>query len=220
MLKNNKEDIWGEGGGFAEGAQGAVPDEELYTVKADGKEFQMTMDELLQAAAKGVMYDQMQIENENIANSEEVKLFEKLEAMTGLSRERLGAFLENCIKTAMIHNRKCELIEEGAAEDWADKIASLEFDRDMGLGNSSEGDGMQRLLAAYPDAKNLPDSVRERIDGGEDPLFAYQQFLIDEKEKALKNLQVQSKNKEKFMGSVKGRQARSEDELSRILMES
>ena len=220
MLKNNKEDIWGEGGGFAEGAQGAAADEELYTVKADGKEFEMTMDELLQAAAKGVMYDQMQIENENIANSEEVKLFEKLEAMTGLSCERLGAFLENCIKTAMIHNRKCELIEEGAAEDWADKIASLEFERDMGAVNSGEGDGMQRLLAAYPDAKNLPDSVKERIDGGEDPLFAYQQFLIDEKEKALKNLQVQSKNKEKFMGSVKGRQARSEDELSRILMES
>ena len=220
MLKNNKEDIWGEGGDFAEGAQGVAPDEELYTVKADGKEFHMTMEELLQAAAKGVKFDQMQIENENIANSDKVKLFERLKVMTGLSCERLGAFLENCIRTAMIHNRKCELIEEGAAEDWADRIADLEFERDMGAASSGEADGMQRLLAAYPDAKNLPDSVRERIEVGEDPLFAYQRFLIDEKEKALKNLQVQSKNKEKFMGSVKGRQARAEDELSRILMES
>ncbi len=75
-------------------APASAPAEEKYTVKYNGKEVDLTLDELKTRAQMGMNYDHVKAENDRIKNSQLYKTIRRMAQQEGISPEEYGKRLE------------------------------------------------------------------------------------------------------------------------------
>jgi len=142
------------------------------TVKYNGEQMEISLEEAVVLAQKGMNYDHVVAERDS-KYKRELDVLERYAAMSGLSRDEYVRRLE----------------EEGKMADAGKDVQ-----------------GMQELYAAYPSLRDaeLPDTVELAIQGGENPLRAYQSHRIEELTRLLADEERKEALRARALGSVRG----------------
>lgn len=163
--------------------------------------------------------------------SPERDFVERMAAQAGMD---VDAFLQDggrMLAERQIQARTVQLMDQGMEESMARHVAELETEREAAnnAGNirksmESRAQDVQRQTEAqiranveefarkFPDVKELPDEVVKEVEKtGATPVVAYQNYLLEQKEKELAALRQAEKNKKQTTGSVKGTPKGAED---------
>ena len=177
---------------------------EAYTVKHNGQEYAMTLPELITSAQKGMDYDRIRAERDQLKNGDEVRMIDAMAQERGISRKALLSEFAQSRKEKTIEKLAQQLASEGMPVEEAHKAAEENYalgEEDARMRAAQER-GFYELLAAYPQLSELPKSVALAIARGETPLSAYRSFLLEEKEAENRRLSQALLNRETAAGSV------------------
>lgn len=163
--------------------------------------------------------------------SPERDFVERMAAQAGMD---VDAFLQDggrMLAERQIQARTVQLMDQGMEESMARHVAELETEREAAnnaenvrKSMESRAQDVQRQTEAqiranveefarkFPDVKELPDEVVKEVEKtGATPVVAYQNYLLEQKEKELAALRQAEKNKKQTTGSVKGTPKGAED---------
>lgn len=139
-----------------------------------------------------------------------------LAKMANMSVTDYLAMVENAAIENQINSRVQQLINQDVSEDLAGYIAKIEQENEKFKRSEQEAKErsardrdvkaqIEAFNRLYPDVRELPKEVIEDINKtGSSPVEAYQRYLLDSKERELKVLKQEKKNKMTTPGAVKG----------------
>jgi hypothetical protein len=188
-----------------------------FKVKFNHEEKELTYDEAIQYAQKGMNYDRIYPEYEKLRNNPHLSYLEQKAQRLGMSVEQL---IENDRKYEE-QQKLNELIQQNIPEEYAKKL--LEHDKVMKEYQTEkqtreQTEAKQKMFAefleAYPEFydpnKSLPPEVQAEISKGRHPIDAYVRYenklLKEQLQGAQKQQQTQEaneKNAASSTGSVK-----------------
>lgn len=205
------------------------PAEPSYQIKYNGQVMQLPVSQLTVLAQKGMNYDHVAGQLQELRRGELATL-DELAMMAGMDRRQ---YIEALRKTAQ-DQRVHELVEDGATEEMARRMVEMqERDRrDRAQREAQERqqqvaarqrDGFLELIRAYPDVPDtLPETVVRAIQEGARPVEAYRQYLYERQQTELEGLRRQLQEKEQArkkaeenrmadIGSIRGDAAEDQD---------
>lgn len=189
----------------------AEPAPATVKVKHLGQEMELSMEELIANAQKGLDYDHIRTERDNL--KPEIELLDQLAKAAGMSRGDYVAAVRKHQEDAQIAAQ----MQRGIPEDVARRLQALE-----GAQRQREAEDQARAAAqarnrdlaafvkAYPDVTEFPEEVVAAIAQGEKPLAAYQAYENKQLKAKLAAYQKNEENKQKTAGSMKGSGASEE----------
>ncbi len=165
-------------------------------------------------------------------------LIEKLAAQTGMDVDAFMQQAEASVLEGQISSRMQQLMEQGLESGMARHVAELEvrkkaLENEQAMTQARAGgaaDEAQRRKAIFdaqvrefeqrfPDVKEPPDEVFEEMrTTGASPVVAYQNYLLQQKERELLQARQAQKNREQTTGNVKGQNIEPEDPFVAELM--
>ena len=165
----------------------------------------MSIEEAITLAQKGMNYDHLKGDYENLKNSDELKLLNELAAENGLKsgKEYLAQVREKA-RQEKLAKRIDELETEGVPSEHAKKMAELE----MGQPQAKEPSPFLELFKKYPetqawdDLSKFPDEVREAVKNGENPVVAYAEHKARQALAERDQLLAKERAKEQTTGSL------------------
>lgn len=185
---------------------------ETHKIKYNGKEMELSYDELIANAQKGMNYDHILSERDSLKNSETNKLLNELAKENGMKPEEFLANLRDSKVNEKIANRAKELEAEGMKPEHAKKMAELELKQPTQAKEPDEVKVLESefktLHSEFPetqDFKELSDFPKEvitLIQQGKSPLVAYTKFKMDEMKRNAEIEKNDLKNKLKDTGSL------------------
>lgn len=197
-------------------------------IKYNGAEEEIDLatqrDEVIALIQKGKNYDHLVKERDDLRNSEEIKFLNELAKEANVDPKEFIKQVRKDRENLKIQTRKQELMDEGMSEQHALYTAQLELKASaMPQAEKAEpqadgAKGFLDLLTKYPETgkfktlDDFPESVAKSIREGENPLVAYQQYLIDQKEADRLKLEQAQKNKERDLGSMKSGKEEEKDD--------
>lgn len=196
--------------GSEDGAQ-----EETFTVKYNGEEKQLSREELITAAQKGLNYDKVKSKLDSFESGNVYKAMKAGADKAGMTMDAYAAYLlENSEADAQL-DAETEIRNKypGAPADMIKELASLRRKEAGGKQQSSEQSAEQKawaqVLQEYPDLKidQIPEDVQEDVKNGVSPLLAMKNHEIRElkqQKKAEAVREKNEKNKKASVGSVTG----------------
>lgn len=208
----------------------APPEAPVYKVKHLGQEIELTQEQLIVNAQKGLDYDRIRADRDTIKNSKQLKLIQDLAKESGYDNvdEFVDEFYNN-LEQSKIQNRADQLVmERGIDLDVAVEMAEMEIENERlktvqvkpvtyEAPVNPMVSGFEELFKKHPEIKtqyagydDLPMEFRAKISQGDDPVNAWTQYIIDTKDKQLQEahqaliaLQNNNKNRQKATQSVK-----------------
>ncbi len=226
-------------------AQEKTEDTQLFKVKHLGQEIELTMEQMIENAQKGLDYDRIRQDRDTLKSSRKIQLLEDLAKDSGY--EDVDAFVENFYEN-LEESRVIERAEQLSAErgidfETAAEIAKMERENEKLKKTMQEAEKVKAksadrqkqavndfnaLFSKFPEIKEqytsfdkLPESFRQKISQGEQPLLAWNNYLLElkdmelkQKEKELETVKNNQKNKKRSTGSAKGAgQAKETDDF-------
>lgn len=170
-----------------------------------GKERELTDEELLSYAQKGLNYDHVASERDRLRDAPEIRAIEKLAAASGMDRAR---FLEALEESARRKEEQA-LVERGATPELAERMIRLEREsRERAVREAEQArehrrrEAFQAFVKEYPDVTKFPDEVAEAIAGGETPLNAYRAYEVRQLKGRLATLEHKEQSRKKAIGAI------------------
>ena len=228
-----------------EQGEAQTEDTQLFKVKHLGQEIELTMEQMIENAQKGLDYDRIRQDRDTLKGSRKLQLLEDLAKDSGY--EDVDAFVENFYEN-LEESRVIERAEQLSAErgidfETATEIAKMERENEKLKKTMQEAEKVKAksadqqkqavndfnaLFAKFPEIKEqytsfdkLPESFRQKVAQGEQPLLAWNNYLLElkdmelkQKEKELEIVKNNQKNKKRSVGSAKGAgQAKETDDF-------
>ena len=198
-----------------------------FVVKHNGKELELSREELIANAQKGLDYDRIREDREALRNAREIQVIDRLARQNGMNREEYLQSIEANLQNAAIETREAAYLEQGIDPAAARRLAEAEVKAEMletavktQEQERQERDSFEAKMKQdieefdrlYPDVKDLPPEVIDEISGtGKTPVIAYGEYILRQKEKEimekeaeLERVRQEEKNKNTTPGSVKG----------------
>lgn len=185
---------------------------ETHKIKYNGKEMELSYDELIANAQKGMNYDHILSERDSLKNSETNKLLTEIAKENGLKPEEFLASLKESKTNEKIMNRAKELEAEGMKPEHAKKMAELELKQPTQAKEPDEvkllENEFKTLHQEFPETKDFkelsdfPKEVIELIKQGKSPLVAYAKYQMEEMKKNAEIEKNNLKNTLKDTGSL------------------
>lgn len=226
-------------------AQTEKKDTQLFKVKHLGQEIELTMEQMIENAQKGLDYDRIRQDRDTLKSSRKLQLLEDLARDSGY--DDVDAFVDNFYEN-LEESRVIERAEQLSAErgidfETAAEIAKMERENEKLKKTMQEAEKVKAksadqqkqavndfnaLFAKFPEIKEqytsydkLPESFRQKVAQGEQPLLAWNNYLLElkdmelkQKEKELEIVKNNQKNKKRSVGSAKGAgQAKETDDF-------
>lgn len=226
-------------------AQEKTEDAQLFKVKHLGQEIELTMEQMIENAQKGLDYDRIRQDRDTLKSSRKMQLLEDLARDSGY--DDVDAFVENFYEN-LEESRVIERAEQLSAErgidfETAAEIAKMERENEKLKKTMQEAEKVKAksadrqkqavndfnaLFSKFPEIKEqyasfdkLPESFRQKVAQGEQPLLAWNNYLLElkdmelkQKEKELETVKNNQKNKKRSVGSAKGAgQAKETDDF-------
>ena len=176
-------------------------------VKHLGQEMELSMDELIANAQKGLDYDHVREERDQLRQSPEISLLDRLSKAAGMTRSEYVAAVEQRQKEQEIAAQ----MQRGIPEEAARRLQKLEEAETRREAEERAREAAQvrnqdlmDFIKAYPDVQEFPEEVLAAISKGEKPLYAYQAYENRQLKTKLAAFQKNEENKQKTAGSMKG----------------
>ena len=173
---------------------------EVYSVKYNGREMSLTLDELKTNAQKGLNYDHVKGELEGIKASPMMKMLEKLSAEKQMTKEEFVMSLqENSLAL-----RRDALVNMGLSPNEAEKIAKLEA-RDERLSFEKQKDKpYEEFAARFPEVKpeDIPNQVWQEFERCGSLVAAYISYENKRLTEKIAMLEKNEENKQKLIGKT------------------
>ena len=228
-----------------EQGEAQTEDTQLFKVKHLGQEIELTMEQMIENAQKGLDYDRIRQDRDTLKSSRKMQLLEDLARDSGY--DDVDAFVENFYEN-LEESRVIDRAEQLSAERGIDfltaaEIAKMERENEKLKKTMQEAEKVKirnadqqkqavndfnALFAKFPEIKEqytsfdkLPESFRQKVAQGEQPLLAWNNYLLElkdmelkQKEKELEIVKNNQKNKKRSVGSAKGAgQAKETDDF-------
>ena len=228
-----------------EQGEAQTEDTQLFKVKHLGQEIELTMEQMIENAQKGLDYDRIRQDRDTLKSSRKMQLLEDLARDSGY--DDVDAFVENFYEN-LEESRVIDRAEEIAAKrgidfETAAELAKAERENEKLKQKMQEAEKVKAksadqqkqavndfnaLFAKFPEIKEqytsfdkLPESFRQKVAQGEQPLLAWNNYLLElkdmelkQKEKELEIVKNNQKNKKRSVGSAKGAgQAKETDDF-------
>lgn len=196
------------------------PDAKL-KLKYNGEEKEITTEEAITLAQKGMNYDHIKSELETIKNSEEAKILSELAKENGFktSAEYLQSVRDQA-RQEKISKRAVELENDGVPADHAKRMAELELAAPQASAQPDPSPFLD-LFKKYPETQNwkgleeFPKEVADAIKAGENPVVAYADYkvkqVLSEKERLAADLDA----KQRTTGSLTTQATETEPDVFR-----
>jgi len=185
------------------------PSEQLIKVKYNGKEMEIPISEVTALVQKGMNYDHIKEEADNLKNSKALKAIDIYAKQNGIDRDAYAEYL-------MAEAEKSEQLKyeaEGIPTEFAKKMAETEKNaatmaEKLKVYEEKEAKGKQWTdFYAVDDYKSidvnkLPQEVLDAVAKGETPLNAYRAWELQDVKNKLKTIEQAQRTKEKSVGSA------------------
>lgn len=167
--------------------QQPAPKNDKLKVKFNGEEKEVSIEEAITLAQKGMNYDHVKGELDNLKNSEEVKTLAELAKENGFKtgKEYLDHIRENA-RQAKVNEIFEQLKAEGVPEAYAKELAEAK----VAAPKQKEPDTSPFLelfkkfpeTAEWKDLDAFPTEVRDAVKNGENPVVAYSLYKAQQAE--------------------------------------
>lgn len=211
----------------AEDAQKAGISPQTVKLKYNGEEKEISMEEAIQLAQKGMNYDHVKQELENYRNGKqsEVPIIAEYARASGMEYNAYLAMLEKNARGYAVEQEREQIQNQypDADEDFINELAEAraklkEQERRQTEDETRKAETDKRLKPwrdfskRYPDvdAGALPEEVIHAIRDGATPIDAYQVHLIAQLEHEKQTAEQNALNKARAVGSAKGDAAEKE----------
>lgn len=207
----------GEGG--SEGSKTSEPEKptgsqaQTITVKYNGETRELTVEEAVTLAQKGLDYDKVRGERDELRNGRANRIIGEYARENSMSVEQYLQFLEDGQKTKML-NREMDALSakhpdapEAVLREMAEmRIAAREKDAAAEAAEKKNREDSERqkpwadLLREFPEirkAEDLPEDVLADIQSGLTPVDAMRRHQIKEKDREITELKAKLEAKEK-----------------------
>lgn len=184
-------------------------EDELYSVKYNGKEVNLTLSELKTNAQKGLNYDHIKGELENMKNSPERELLKRLSGEKNMGvLDYLNSLLEAGEK-----EKVNSLMKKGLSEEDAKRFVSLEREEKLKKTKEDSDKPFLDFAKAYPDVdpKTIEKSVWEEFSKSGDLITAYIKNENRQLKEKLLAIEKNAENEKKSVGSLKSGSAAHHD---------
>ena len=228
-----------------EQGEAQTEDTQLFKVKHLGQEIELTMEQMIENAQKGLDYDRIRQDRDTLKGSRKLQLLEDLAKDSGYEDvdEFVENFYENLEESRVIERAEQLSAERGIDFETAAEIAKMERENEKLKKTMQEAEKLKAksadqqkqavndfnvLFSKFPEIKEqytsfdkLPESFRQKVAQGEQPLLAWNNYLLElkdmelkQKEKELEIVKNNQKNKKRSVGSAKGAgQAKETDDF-------
>ncbi len=206
--------------GEAEGQTEQAPsqEEEGFEIVYNGQKMKLSRQEMITAAQKGMNYDHVYGELQQLRQAPEFALLDRYAAQNGMNRQQYMQALAQ----AETDRRVQQEVEKGVPEETARRLVNLEQEqarqqqqRAAAQSELGKRQARERQVAEFhkefPDVTEFPDEVMARIVRGETPVSAYRAYQIEQLNAKIASLEqekaaqaVTEQNKKKSVGSVSG----------------
>lgn len=171
-----------------------------YKVKYNGKELELPVAELVTNAQKGMNYDHVKSELDAL-RQQTARSHGLLEQMAKAGGMELDDYLALCAKKLSDHRVEQD-IRNGVPEEAARRLQDAEQREAERRMEEADREGYRALARAYPDLKELPESVARAIAEGEHPLTAYRSYELETLKDELSSIKQEQMNRKKTTGSL------------------
>lgn len=206
----------GETGNGPEGAHSEPGDREgeaTLTVKYNGEERRITLQEAAVLAQKGLNYDKVAERAARLSEDPGLKVLDSYAKRNGMTREQYVSFLAEQEKR--LEREKME--EQGIPKAVAERLQELEEknrrreeQEQEKASEEAEKALFRDFVREYPGVKEFPPEVVEKIRSGETPLNAYRAWENRELKMKLQAQQSNIANRQKTVGPANGNAAGEE----------
>lgn len=215
------EDAGEEPEGGTEAEAGPKAAEELLTLKYYGQEVQLPRDQVVALAQRGMDYDKVRAERDALRNDKGRRLLERYAEASGMPVEEYLGYLERELEQASIKRETDAGMSDAQARELLqlrrNEAARREEDRAREA-RQRQNELYMELLREYPEIRQLPPEVVQRIAKGETPLAAYRAYDLARTKEQLARQQAAAKaaaaaerNARTAAGSAAGLGAGQED---------
>lgn len=171
-----------------------------YTVKYNGEEYDLTLDELKTRAQKGMNYDHVKAAYDRLKNSDLFKTLDRMARKAGVTPEEYTRQLEAKGR----ENRLAALRASGMREQDAQRFVSMEEKMER---QSAEQDTQRPYLEfvrKFPDVQpeDIPPQVWERFHETGDLIGAYTEAENRKLKEQIRIFEQNKKNAETSIGSL------------------
>ncbi len=190
---------------------------EKFKVKYNKQEMELTRDQMIEAAQKGMDYDRLRENRDRY-----MAPIERLARQAGMATDQFMNALDSLVKTNAVDVKKEQFMNLGMDERQASYFAEMAYEnetlkngqalqmRQMNERAQARQAVQERINrdvaefeAKFPDLQTIPDEVIAEIRAGENPVVAYQGYLIRENGKKMKALEQNQRNRQIAAGPVK-----------------
>ena len=183
-------------------------EEESYTVKYNGKEVKLTLDELKTNAQKGLNYDHVKSEMDDMKNTSVFKEIADMAKKEGVSLS------EYCRRLDEYRSEKRfgELIESGMDKKNAEKFIKLEQEISRRDDEARESRPYIEFARRFPEVEpsDIADEVWERFNQSGDLIGAYIEHENAKLKEKIAAYEQNEKNRKNRVGSLKNNGAQKE----------
>lgn len=183
----------------------APAEEPRYTVKYNGQEMELPVSELIVNAQKGMNYDHVLEERDRLRNAREFQVIDRYAKMAGKTREEVLDQLEAAERQSQLTAIQQQGVPEELAQQFItmkNKLQTLEGQIQTEAQEKQQQQAYMELIQEYPDVKEIPQEVAERIAAGETPLNAYRSYENKRLKEELAAVKTNTANVQKAVGSV------------------
>lgn len=192
----------------AESEAPAEPEAEpVFKIKYNGQEQELPVSQLVTLAQKGMNYDHVYGELNQLRSAREFAVLDRLAEQNGMNRQQYVQALEQQMHEARIQ----EQTARGIPEDVARRLMTLEqeqnqrIDRERRMqAEAARQRQFMELAREYPGIKEFPQEVIEAISQGETPLNAYRAWDLRQVKKKVEIYEKNAEAKQKTPGSAAG----------------
>lgn len=183
-----------------------------FKVKYNGQEQEMPLDQLIVNAQKGMNYDHVKSELDELRMGREFAVLDAYASLSGMTREQYLDSLQ-----AELDGRKTqELVNQGFTEEAAKTYLKWQKDQQKNEERiraleerARQAEKIQEFARAFPDVKEFPQEVAQAIVAGKDPIPTYNEWLVSHQAEEINTLQTKlmayekgAANKARAAGSV------------------
>lgn len=173
---------------------------ELYSVKYNGKNLELSLDELKTNAQKGLNYDHVKGELESIKNSAMMSVLEKLSAQKQMTKEEFVMSLEE----NAVEKRRENLVQMGLSFAEAEKIARLEANELNKSLAMQKNKPYEEFALRFPEVKpeDIPSEVWQEFEKCGSLVGAYMTYENKRLTEKISMLEKNEENKQRLIGKT------------------
>lgn len=196
------------------------PDAKL-KLKYNGEEKEITTEEAITLAQKGMNYDHIKSELETLKNSEEAKILSDLAKEHGFKTgaEYLQSIRDQA-RQEKISKRAVELENDGVPAEHAKRMAELELANPQ-PSKQADPSPFLDLFKKYPETQEwktleeFPEEVAKAIKAGENPIVAYADYKVKQALSEKDRLAAEIDAKQRTTGSLTTQAPETEPDVFR-----